>query len=290
VSIRYQRIKAMSADYPLTTLCEAFAVSRSGYYAWRERAPSVRQQANARLVAEMECLHQGFEACYGSPRMTVELQARGHACSENRVARLMRQQGLRAQAAPRFVPCTTDSDHDHPIAPNRLAESVAPDGPNQVWLQDITYVPTAQGWLYLALVLDLWSRKIVGWAMADHLRSELVVSALSMAQRQRQPGKGLLVHSDRGVQYASQETRQFLEQHGWLASMSRTGNPYDNAWMESAIGKIKNEVLGTVMPADHTTAKQQLFAGIEGWYNRRRRHSALNYQSPVAFEAQFMKN
>jgi transposase InsO family protein len=186
--------------------------------------------------------------------------------------------------------CTTDSDHDEPIAPNRLAQRAAPKGPNEVWLQDITYVPTAQGWLYLALVLDLWSRKIVGWAMADHLRSELVVNALRMAQTQRQPGPGLLVHSDRGVQYASEETRRFLAAHDWQASMSRTANPYDNAWMESAIGKIKNEVLGETIPADHAAARQQLFIGIECWYNQRRRHSALGYQSPVAFEAKSMNN
>jgi len=175
---RYRRMKTLELDYPVTALCEAFAVSRSGYYAWRERAPSARQQANARLVAQIHLIRQGEEACYGSPRMTEELRARGHACSEKRVARLMREHGLRAQAVPRFVPRTTDSDHDEPIAPNRLAERAAPDGPNQVWLQDITYIPTAQGWLYLALVLDLWSRKIVGWSMADHLRSELVVASL----------------------------------------------------------------------------------------------------------------
>lgn len=290
MSERYQRIRAMSADYTTTELCEAFEVSRSGYYDWLEREPSARQQANERLVQAIQLLRQGEEACYGSPRMTEELQARGHACSENRVARLMREHGLRAQTAPRFVPRTTDSDHDEPVAPNRLAERAAPDGPNQVWLQDITYVRTAQGWLYLALVLDLWSRKIVGWAMADHLRAELVVSALRMAQTQRQPGQGLLVHSDRGVQYASAATRAFLEQHGWIASMSRTGNPYDNAWMESAIGKIKSEVLGRQVPADHAAARQQLFAGIECWYNQRRRHSALGYQSPVAFETQSMNN
>jgi len=290
VTDRYQRIHAMETAYPLTELCAAFAVSRSGYYAWCERKPSARQQANMQLLEEIQVLRQGEEACYGSPRLTQELQARGHACSENRIARLLHAHGLRAQAQPRFVPCTTDSDHDLPIAPNRLAERPAPEGPNQVWLQDITYVPTAQGWLYLALVLDLWSRKIVGWAMADHLRSELVVSALQMAHTQRHPAKGLLVHSDRGVQYASRETREFLERHGWEASMSRKGNPYDNAWMESAIGKIKSEVLGRTVPADHATARQQLFVGIESWYNHRRRHSALGYQSPVAFETQFMKN
>ena len=287
---RYQRIATMENEHALTELCAVFAVSRSGYYAWRERQPSTGQAANARLLAEMQIIRQGQEVCYGSPRMTEELQGRGHACSENRVARLMRAHALRAQIRPRFVPQTTDSNHDEPIAPNRLAERAVPDGPNQIWLQDITYVPTAQGWMYLALVMDRWSRKIVGWAMADHLRSALVVSALQMAQTQRQPGQGLLVHSDRGVQYASRETRAFLEQHGWLASMSRPGNPYDNAWMESAIGKIKNEVLGQSVPVDHATARQQLFVGIEAWYNQRRRHSALGYQSPVAFETQFMKN
>jgi putative transposase len=256
VTERYQRIEAMISDYDTTALCAAFGVSRSGYYAWSRREPSARQRANARLVTEMHVLREGEEACYGSPRMTEELQARGLACSENRVARLMRAHGLRAQHASRFVPCTTDSDHGEPIAPNRLAEAAAPDGPNQVWLQDITYVRTGAGWLYLALVLDLWSRKIVGWAMADHLRAELVIDALRMARTQRQPGRGLLVHSDRGVQYACAETRAFLEQHGWLASMSRTGNPYDNAWMESAIGKIKNEVLADKLPADHAAARQ----------------------------------
>jgi transposase InsO family protein len=290
VSERYQRIEAMTADYDTSALCEAFDVSRSGYYAWQARTPSAWALANERLVAEMHVIRQGEEACYGSPRMTEELQARGLACSENRVARLMRAHGLRAQHAPRFVPCTTDSDHDEPVAPNRLAAAAAPEGPNQIWLQDITYVRTGAGWLYLALVLDLWSRKIVGWAMADHLRAELVIAALRMAQTQRQPGQGLLVHSDRGVQYACAETRAFLEQHGWIASMSRTGNPYDNAWMESAIGKIKNEVLAGRLPADHAAARQQIFVGIESWYNQRRRHSALGYQSPVAFETQFMNN
>jgi putative transposase len=290
VNERYQRIQAMEKEYLLSDLCAALAVSRSGYYAWRNGAPSARQVANAQLCEEIQALRRGPEAAYGSPRMTVELQSRGHACSENRMARLMRRHGWRAQVRPRFVPCTTDSDHDEPIAPNRLAQRAAPEGPNEVWLQDITYVPTAQGWLYLALVLDLWSRKIVGWAMADHLRSELVVNALRMAQTQRQPGPGLLVHSDRGVQYASEETRRFLAAHDWQASMSRTANPYDNAWMESAIGKIKNEVLGETIPADHAAARQQLFIGIECWYNQRRRHSALGYQSPVAFEAESMNN
>lgn len=290
MSERYRRIQAMKDDFELTQLCATLGVSRSGYHAWCGRQPSARRQANAVLLAEIELLREGRERCYGSPRLTRELQSRGHHCGENRVARLMRKHGLRAQTPPRFVPRTTDSNHDLPIAPNRLAERGVPDGPNQVWLQDFTYVPTAQGWLYLALVLDLFSRKIVGWSMAGHMRSELVVGALQMACTQRLPGPGLLVHSDRGVQYASRETRQFLQDHGMVCSMSRTGNPYDNAWMESAIGRIKSEVLGQTLPADQQTAREQLFVGIESWYNQRRRHSALNYQSPVAFEIQFMKN
>jgi len=277
-------------DYPLSVLCGVFEVSRSGYYAWRDRKPSARQQANQELVEAMKQLHQGQQRCYGSPRLTPELQALGHRCSENRVAQLMKRHGVRAQRRKRFVPRTTDSDHEHPIAPNRLAEREIPTGPDQVWLSDLTYVPTAQGWLYLALVMDLWSRRIVGWAMADHLRSELVLGALEMAVHQRRPAKGLIVHSDRGVQYACRDTRRFLADRGLLVSMSRKANPYDNAWMESAIGKLKGEVLGDQIPADRQAARLQLFEGIECWYNQRRRHSALGYQSPVAFESQFMNN
>jgi putative transposase len=280
----------MAKEYPLTRLCRVFEVSRSGYHAWRTRKPSARQQANDRLLAAIRQLHEGLERCYGSPRLTPELQALGHACSENRVARLMQRHGVRAQRRKRFVPRTTDSDHDQPIAPNRLAKHPAPTGPNQVWVSDLTYVPTAQGWMYLALVMDLWSRRIVGWAMADHLRSELVLAALAMAVTHRRPPTGLIIHSDRGVQFASTDTRQFLAAQGLVASMSRAGNPYDNAWMESAIGKIKGEVLGETVPADHAAAQQQLFVGIECWYNQRRRHSALGYQSPVAFETRFMNN
>lgn len=287
---RYQRIATMETEYSLSLLCRVFEVSRSGYHAWRTRPPSARQQANERLLAAIGRLHQGPERCYGSPRLTPELQASGHACSENRVARLMQRHGVRAQGRKRFVPRTTDSDHDQPIAPNRLAERPAPTGPNQVWVSDLTYVLTAQGWLYLALVMDLWSRRIVGWAMADHLRSELVLAALEMAVTHRRPPQGLIVHSDRGVQYASTDTRQFLAARGLVSSMSRAGTPYDNACMESAIGKIKSDVLGETTPANHEAAQQQLFVGIECWYNQRRRHSALGYKSPVAFETQFMNN
>lgn len=290
MSTRYERIQSMEKEFPLCLLCRVLEVSRSGYHAWRQREPSPRAQANQELLAAIRQLHAGPERVYGSPRVTCELKAQGHACSENRVARLMQRHGLKAQVRKRFVPRTTDSEHDQPIAANRLAEHAPPERPNQVWVSDLTYVPTAQGWLYLALVMDLWSRRIVGWAMADHLRSELVVAALQMAVRHRRPARGVIVHSDRGVQYASTETRAFLAAHGLISSMSRAGNPYDNAWMESAIGKIKNEVIGDTIPADHAAAQQQLFAGIECWYNQRRRHSALGYQSPVAFETQFMNN
>lgn len=280
----------MEKEYPLSVLCRVLEVSRSGYHAWRTRPPSARQQTNERLLAAIRQLQQGPERSYGSPRLTPELKAMGEPCSENRVARLMQRHGLRAQRRRRFVPRTTDSNHDQPIAPNRLAQQPAPTGPNQVWVSDLTYILTGQGWLYLALVMDLWSRRIVGWAMADHLRSELVLAALEMARIHRRPPKGLIVHSDRGVQYASADTRQFLAAHGLLGSMSRMANPYDNAWMESAIGKLKGEVLGESIPVDQAAAQQQLFVGIQCWYNQRRRHSALGYESPVAFEARFMNN
>ena len=168
MSTRYRSIQLMEKEFPLSLLCRVLEVSRTGYYAWRTREPSPRAQANQALLAALGQLHAGPERAYGSPRLTVELKARGHACSENRVARLMQRHGLRAQVRKRFVPRTTDSDHDQPIAPHRLAEQSAPSGPDQVWLSDLTYVPTGQGWLYLALVMDLWSRRIVGWAMADH--------------------------------------------------------------------------------------------------------------------------
>ena len=247
MSARYERIQSMEKEFPLSLLCRVLEVSRSGYHAWRTREPSARVQANQELVAAIRQLHAGPERVYGSPRVTFELKAQGHACSENRVARLVQRHGLRAKVRKRFVPQTTDSDHDQPIAPNRLAEKTA-DGPNQIWVSDLTCVATAQGWLYLALVMDLWSRRIVGWAMADHLRSELVVAALQMAVTHRRPAHGVIVHSDRGVQYASTETRAFLAANGLVSSMSRAGNPYDNAWMESAIGKIKSEVLGETLP------------------------------------------
>ncbi len=274
----------------MTQLCETFAVSRSGYYAWCQRQPSVRQQTNARLLKEIQALRQGQEACYGSPRMTEELKGRGYQCSEKRIARLMHQHGLRAQARPRFVPCTTDSNHDLPVAPNRLAQTPAPDGPTRSGCKTSpTCRPRKAGCIWRWCWTCGVARSSAGrWPIIS--AANLVVSALQMACTQRRPAKGLLVHSDRGVQYASQETRALLARHGWVASMSRQGNPYDNAWMESAIGKIKNEVLGRTLPADHAAARQQLFVGIEGWYNQRRPHSALGYQSPVAFETQFMKN
>lgn len=212
MSERYQRIQAMKQDYGLSELCAAFEVSRSGYYAWRERAPSTRQAGNARLLEAIHTIRAGEEVweevCYGSPRMTEELQAPVTPAAKTAWPGLMRAHGLQAQAGRRWVPRTTDSQHDEPIAPNRLAERPAPDGPNQVWLQDITYVPTQEGWLYLALVLDLWSRKIVGWAMADHLRSELV-SALQMAQTPA-PANNSFAASSAGTTSAGATARSII--------------------------------------------------------------------------------
>lgn len=274
----------MEKAYPLSLLCRVLEVSRSGYHAWRVRKPSVRQRTNEQLLSAIRQLHQGPEHCYGSPRLTRELQALGHACSENRVARLMHRHGVRAQRRKRFVPRTTDSDHDQPIAPNRLAERPVPSGANQVWVSDLTYVLTAQGWLYLALVMDLWSRRIVGWAMADHLRTELVVDALEMAIARRKPEAGIIHHSDHGSQYTSLAFGQRLHETGILASRGSRGDCYDNALMESFFATVECELLdGRAFPT-HRAARTALFDFIEGFYNIERRHSALGYCSPMEYE------
>lgn len=278
-------MKALSAEFALTDLCEAFQVSRSGYYAWLKAEPGPRQSANASLVIEVEKIFHDHRENYGSPRITAALRAQGLVCNHKRVERLMRQEGLRARQKKAFRVITTDSDHDHPVAPNRLPEKKI-TGPNQAWSVDITYVSTEEGWLYLAGVLDLYSRKIVGWAMEDHLQTSLVLAALNMALQQRQPGGGLLHHSDRGVQYASEDYRQVLKAFGLEASMSRKANCYDNAAMESFWSTLKNELIHRRKYATRAEARRDIFAWIETYYNRVRLHSSLGYKSPVDFENQ----
>lgn len=266
-------------------LCSTLRVSRSGYYRWRSGAVGPRRTANLELVARIERLFEKHDENYGSPRITMELRQQGLRCNRKRIERLMRAQGMRAQQKKRFRVVTTDSNHDYPIAPNSLPDKEI-TGPDQGWCTDITYVETEEGWLYLAGVLDLYSRKIVGWAMEDHLQTSLPLGALNMAFKQRQPRAGLLHHSDRGVQYASSDYRQALQAFGMEASMSRKGNCYDNATIESFWGTLKNELVYRRKYQTRNEARRSIFAWIETYYNRERLHSSLGYKSPVDFENQ----
>jgi putative transposase len=274
-----------AACWPVSVMCEVLKVSRSGYYAWIDRPPSAREEQTMKLIKQIRAAHEQSRRTYGSPRLTVDLNEAGVSVCENTVARLMRQAGIKAKARRRYVPRTTDSAHAHPIAPNHLDRDFTADAPNRKWTCDISYVPTEQGWLYLAAVMDVFSRRIVGWSMRDHLKGELVSEALQMALRNRRPGAGLLHHSDRGVQYACADYRRLLEEHGIECSMSRRGNCYDNAVMESFFSTFKSELVHPEQYATHAQARASIFEWIEVFYNRRRRHSSLGYLSPEAFEA-----
>jgi transposase InsO family protein len=273
----------MKEDYSLSLLCRVLEVSRSGYYRWLDQAQGVRAQQTAALDQRIGEAFQDNRRAYGSPRLTIELRAAGCPCSENRVAQRMRALGLAARQRRRFVPRTTVSDPSSPVAPNRKAEAPAPSGVNQIWVADITYLPIWGGFVYLAAVMDLYSRRIIGWAMAPKMERDLVMAALQQAIGQRQPAKGCLHHSDRGSQYASHDYRHLLHEHGLEASMSRAGNCYDNAAMESFWSSLKAEGLKSTF-SDAAAVRLAVFDYIETFYNPKRRHSALGYQSPVDFE------
>lgn len=291
--MKYQFIDEHREEFVITVMCRVLDVSRSGYYAWRKRPISPRKMANDILLEQIKQAHQQSRQTYGSPRIQAELVAQGIPCGHNRVARLMRLHGLSANQKRAFKVITTDSNHDQPVAPNLLEQDFEADQPNQKWLADtlalarsagVTYIPTAEGWLYLAVVLDLYSRRIVGWAMSDSLERQLVINALQMALIARQPPPGLLHHSDRGSQYASEDYRALLTKHQLRCSMSRAGNCYDNAPMESFFGTLKTELVHHRHYATRAEAKSDIFEFIEVFYNRFRRHSALAFQSPVLFE------
>lgn len=275
----------MSDEHPIQRLCAVFAVSRSGYYAWSQASGSARARQEAQLRLKIAAVHRQSRETYGSPRITIELRAQGERVGRHRVARLMRQAGLRGRQKRRYRVRTTDSRHSHPIAPNRLATLPVPTQPDRVWVSDLTYVPTDEGWLYVAGVLDRCSRCLVGWAMGATLDTAVPLAALLMALRQRQPGPGLIHHSDRGVQYASADYRAVLAAHGLVASMSRQGNCYDNATMEAFWSSLKNELIHRRRFATRAEARTAIFDYIEGFYNRTRRHSALGYQSPLDYES-----
>jgi transposase InsO family protein len=267
-------------------MCRILNVTRSGYYAWRDRPISAREQRRVEVVEQIRRVHADSRATYGSPRIAVELkESAGVRVCENTVARYMREEGIAVKPRRRFVPRTTDSAHAHPIAPNRLARDFTASAPDQKWACDLTYIFTDEGWLYLSVVIDLFSRKVIGWSMSDDLKAAGVAEALEMALTRRKPRDGLLHHSDRGVQYACDLYRSLLAEHGIECSMSRPGNCYDNAVAESFFGTLKSELVHRGHYRSRGQARSSVFEWIECWYNRRRRHSSLGYLSPEAFEA-----
>lgn len=265
-------------------MCQALSVSRSGYYAWLHRGRSARARANSRLLVEIRAIHEALKGLYGSPRMHRELVDRGYRCGRHRVAHLMRTHGISARPKRRFRPQTTDSHHGFAVAPNLLCQRFHVDKPNRVWVADITYIATEEGWLYLAAVLDLFARRVVGWSSGPDLSRELPLRALDQALRHRHPAAGLIHHSDRGTQYASDDYQERLAREGLVASMSRTGNCYDNAAMESFFASLKNERVHRVRYPSRWAATRDLTDYIEVFYNRIRRHSTLDYLSPAMFE------
>ena len=279
-------IAELSQDYSVRALCAVLGVSRSGYYAWRQGAATRRQVANRRLVEEIRRVYRQKQGRYGSPRVTHQLRREGQRCNHKRVERLMRQHGLRGRSSRRRRVCTTHSDHTEPVAPNRLLGRPAPTRPNEVWVADITYVPTAEGWLFVAAVMDLYSRQILGWSVWDSLHAGGALQALRRALVSRRYPRGVIHHSDRGIQYACAAYRQEVQARGLVASMSRKGNCYDNAAMEAFWSTLKREVLEPSATWSKDRVRRELFEYIEAIYNRSRLHSSLGYQSPVDFENQ----
>ncbi len=279
-------VEEMAQDYPVRELCAVLEVTRSGYYAWRQGQETARELANRLLVQEIQRVYHQKQGRYGSPRVTQQLRREGHPCNHKRVERLMRQQGLRGRSSRQRRVCTTDSAHDQPVAPNRLLDRVAPSRPNEVWVADITYLPTAEGWLFLAAVMDLYSRLIVGWSVWESLEAGGALQALKRALVKRDHPAGVIHHSDRGVQYAGWAYRQELKAAGLVPSMSRKGNCYDNAAMEAFWSTLKREAMTESASWPKNRVRRELFEYIEGDYNQSRLHSSLGYQSPVDFEKQ----
>ncbi len=286
--MKYRFIDAHRAVYPVGRICQVLGVSRSGYYAWRERPLSERKQTNTRLLLHIRAVYQESRRTYGSRRVYHELRAQGIACSRHRIARLMRHDGLRAVQRQRYKQ-TTRPNPRLPVAPNILNQDFTAQRPNQKWVADFTHIPTAQGWLYLAAVLDVFSRQIVGWSMSERQQTALVEDALHMALARRCPQTGLLHHSDRGSQYASHDYQKLLAKEHIQVSMSRSGNCYDNAMVESFFATLKAECVDRRF-ATRAEARSVIFDYIERWYNRRRRHSSLGYLSPAGFEQRFARD
>jgi len=282
--MKYRAIRDNSRRYPIRLMCRALAVSAAGYYAWRTRPESDRTVHNRTLLSAIRVIHRESRETYGSPSIWDALIKRGHDVGENRIARLMRAAGIRAKTVKKWR-ATTQSHHRLPVAANQLNRQFTIEQPNQVWAGDISYVWTTEGWLYLAVVLDLYSRAVIGWAMGPRLTGGLTQQALTMAIHHRAPKAGLLHHSDRGSQYAATAYQQLLTTHGMTGSMSRRGNCWDNACVESFFGTLKRELISHRRYRTRDEATQDIFEYIEVFYNRLRRHSTLGYASPAEFEA-----
>jgi len=283
--MKYRFIENHRHQYPINLMCRVLAVARSGYYEWRKQPLSAQKMADLLLLMHIRDIFAESRNTYGSCRIQAVLAEQGLRCSRKRVARLMQADNLKPKTVRPFKVVTTDSKHNLPVAPNRLNQQFRAEQSDKIWLTDITYVFTAEGWLYLAVVLDLYSRRIVGWAMSESLHRQLVIDALQMALTTRQPAPGLLHHSDRGSQYASDDYQALLTKAEMIGSMSRKGNCYDNAPVESFFGTLKTELVFHRQYATWAEARLDIFEYIEIFYNRVRRHSALGFKSPVNFEA-----
>jgi transposase InsO family protein len=282
--VTFAWIEERRSEWPVTQMCRVLEVSRSGFYAWQSREPSATAARREELTEQVTQIHAEVKARYGSPRMHAELVDRGHDCCVNTVARVMREAGIAAKTKRKFRQ-TTDSNHPHPVAENVLDRQFDPDEPNASWVADVTYIPTREGWLYLAVVVDLFSRMVVGWSLAATMTSRLVVDALEMALARRPEGSSdLVAHSDRGSQYASEHYQRRLEEERIVCSMSRRGNCWDNAPMESFFASLKKELVHDEDYVTREKAKASIFEYIEAFYNRVRRHSSLGYVAPAEFE------
>jgi putative transposase len=281
--VRFAFVDVEKARYPAAVLCDVLEVSRSGYYAWRNRPRGARSKSNAQLTVEIRLAHKRSGGRYGSPRVHRELKARGHHVGKKRVERLMREDAIQGRQKRRFRR-TTDSNHAMPIAPNVLGRNFKTSAPNKAWVTDVTYIATAEGWLYLAVLLDLFSRRVVGWAVSEYNDRALALAALWRALSSRRPSPGLVHHSDRGSPYASEDYRTVLRQHGLVASMSRKGDCWDNAVAESFFATLRVELVDDERYETRAVATASLADYIDGFYNTVRRHSSSDYLSPIEFE------
>lgn len=287
--MKYPIVEQLTRDFPVTVICETLDVSNSGYYAWKERPDCSRRREDLRIRAHIRAIFKKSKKTYGSPRIHRELREQdGIRCGRKRVLRLMRQDELKPKQVKKFR-ATTDSKHKHPVAPNLLDRQFEVETPNTVWLGDLTYIWTEEGWLYLAALMDLACRRIVGWSMGERITQELAQKALKAAFQNRRPKPGLLHHTDRGSQYAAKAYQERLESYGMTCSMSRRGNCWDNAPMESFFHSLKVERVNHRRYKTRAEAKADVFQYIEGFYNSRRLHSALDYQSPAQYEATYFR-